>query len=150
MSSRKTCCAALKRWLSPGLFKALADPNRLAILVALSDGGRERTVSELADCCPVDLSVVSRHLRTLREAGVLEARKEGKAVFYRVRFDAVVAILRNLADALEGCCPPVPSPVLASGSEPANGPSSATYARGSAATRRPGDGDPLRRTRARG
>jgi len=99
------CCAALAQWLSPGLFKALGDPNRVGILVALSDGGRERTVSDLAECCPVDLSVVSRHLRILREAGVVESRKQGKEVRYRVRFDAVVAMLRNLADALEACCP---------------------------------------------
>ena len=65
---------------------------------------------ELAGCCPVDLSVVSRHLRTFREAGVVEARKQGKEVLYRVRFDALVAILRNLADALEGCCPPARRP----------------------------------------
>ncbi len=111
------CCVALKQWLSPGLFRALGDPNRLAILVALSDGGRERTVSDVAECCPVDLSVVSRHLRTLREAGVVEARKQGKEVLYRVRFDALVTILRNLADALEACCPPVrarPAPALKS------------------------------------
>ncbi|HEX9400163.1 MAG TPA: metalloregulator ArsR/SmtB family transcription factor [Anaeromyxobacter sp.] len=118
MPSGKDCCAALKRWLSPHFFKALGDPNRLAILVALSDGARERTVSELAGCCPVDLSVVSRHLRTLREAGVLEARKQGKEVFYRVRFDALVALLRNLADALEACCPPARRRALTPGQRP--------------------------------
>src|SRR6266542_3372312 len=118
MPSGKDCCAALKRWLSPHFFKALGDPHRLAILVALSDGARERPVSELAGCCPVDLSVVSRHLRTLREAGVLEARKQGKEVFYRVRFDALVALLRNLADALEACCPPARRRVLTPGHGP--------------------------------
>jgi ArsR family transcriptional regulator len=106
MASGKTCCAALQRWLSPGLFKALGDPNRLAILAALSDAGRERTVSDVAGCCPVDLSVVSRHLRTLREAGVVDARKQGKEVFYRIRFDTLVTVLRGLADAFEACCPP--------------------------------------------
>ncbi len=114
----KRCCVALKQWLSPGLFKALGDPNRLAILVALSDGGRERTVSDVAGCCPVDLSVVSRHLRTLREAGVVEARKQGKEVLYRVRFDAVVRILRSLADALEACCPPARARVANAGRAP--------------------------------
>lgn len=106
MASTPSCCAALKQWLSPDLFRALGDPNRLAILVALSDGGREWTVTGVAGCCPVDLSVVSRHLRTLREAGVVESRKQGKEVLYRVRFEALVTIMRNLADALEGCCPP--------------------------------------------
>jgi ArsR family transcriptional regulator len=109
MSIDSTCCATLRRCLSPDLFRALGDPNRLAILVALSDGGSERTVSDVASCCPVDLSVVSRHLRTLRDAGVVEARKQGKEVLYRVRFDALVGILRSLADALEACCPPRPA-----------------------------------------
>lgn len=108
MPSRKSGVSALEQWLSPPFFKALGDPNRLAILVALAGGGGERAVSEVAGCCPVDLSVVSRHLRILRDAGVVEARKRGKEVFYRVRFDSLVALLRNLADALEACCPQPP------------------------------------------
>ncbi len=106
MAPGNACCAALQRWLSPEMFRALSDPNRLSILVALSDGGDERTVSEVAACRPVDLSVVSRHLRTLREAGIVDARKQGKEVFYRVRAAALVATLRGLADALEACCAP--------------------------------------------
>lgn len=106
MASGKSCCPALRRWLSPAFFKALGDPNRLAVLVALADDGREQTVTQLGACCPVDLSVVSRHLRILRDAGILEARKRGKEVLYRVRFEVLVATLRSLADALEGCCPP--------------------------------------------
>jgi DNA-binding transcriptional ArsR family regulator len=66
----------------------------------------------------VDLSVVSRHLRTLREAGVVDARKQGKEVFYRVRFDALIGILRNLADALEACCPPARTRALSAGRGP--------------------------------
>lgn len=52
-------------------------------------------------CCPVDISVVSRHLGILRDAGILEARKRGREVYYRVRIDQLTALLRNLADALE-------------------------------------------------
>lgn len=107
MAPSTSCCAALRRWLSPGLFKALSDPSRVAILVALSDGGgKPRAVSDVATCCPVDLSVVSRHLRILRDAGVVEARREGKEVRYRVRFGDLAAALRSLADAIEACCPP--------------------------------------------
>lgn len=98
--------ADLRCCLSPSLFRALGDPTRLAILVALAARPDERSVSELGLCCPVDLSVVSRHLRTLRDAGVVEARREGKEVRYRVRFGALATELRGLADALEACCPP--------------------------------------------
>jgi DNA-binding transcriptional ArsR family regulator len=109
MAFGRSCCPALRRWLSPEFFRALGDPNRLAVLIALADDGHEKTVTQLASCCPVDLSVVSRHLRILRDAKILEARKRGKEVLYRVRFDVLVQTLRSLADALEGCCPPAAS-----------------------------------------
>lgn len=98
------CCPNLQRWLEPALFKALGDPTRLGLLAFLADGGGERTVTELGGCCPVDLSVVSRHLRVLRDAGVVEARRQGKEVFYRVRVAPLAAVLRSLADALEEAC----------------------------------------------
>lgn len=106
MPALSSCCPNLQRWLSPALFKALGDPTRLALLAFLADGGGERTVSGLGACCTVDLSVVSRHLRVLRDAGAIEARKQGKEVFYRVRATALAAVLRNLADALEQACAP--------------------------------------------
>jgi ArsR family transcriptional regulator len=108
MADSPGCCPNLRRWLSPSLFKALGDPTRLALLASLADGGGERTVSGMGSCCAVDLSVVSRHLRVLRDAGVIEARKQGREVFYRVRAPAVAAILRSLADALEEACAPAP------------------------------------------
>ena len=66
-----------------------------------------------SDCCPVDLSVVSRHLAGLREAGVLRAVKQGRDSRYTVSPD-LAASLRSLADALDARCPPdaaaTPSP----------------------------------------
>lgn len=90
--------------LGSGLFKALADPTRVAVLGALLDGD-EATVSEVARCCPVDLSVVSRHLAVLRDAGVLESVKQGREVRYQLRVAPLVEGLRALADGLERCCP---------------------------------------------
>jgi ArsR family transcriptional regulator, arsenate/arsenite/antimonite-responsive transcriptional repressor len=105
MTRSTNCCSDLLSWMSPGFFQALADPNRVNILARLAAGGREQTVSEVASCCTVDLSVVSRHLRTLREAGIVSADKRGKQVFYRVEVDRLTSALRNLADALDACCP---------------------------------------------
>jgi DNA-binding transcriptional ArsR family regulator len=99
------CCDNLADSLSPNFFKALADPNRIALLVFLAQSGKEQTVSEMSCCCPIDLSVVSRHLGVLRDAGILEAQKRGREVYYRVRVDKLTTLLRNLADALEACCP---------------------------------------------
>ncbi len=91
--------------MNPKFFKALGDPNRIAILARLAGCGRPCTVTELNACCPVDFSVVSRHLALLREAGILEAERRGKEVYYSVRFDHVAATLRAIADAIEACCP---------------------------------------------
>jgi DNA-binding transcriptional ArsR family regulator len=95
------CACICGQTLSPQFFKALGDPNRLALLARLTACCGPRTVSELATCCPIDLSVVSRHLAILREAGILEARKQGKEVHYTVRVEALVRELRAMADALE-------------------------------------------------
>lgn len=90
----------------PDLWKALGDPNRIAILGWLARERAPRTVSEVADsgCCPVDLSVVSRHLATLRDAGFLSATRAGREVRYAIDAAPIVAALRGLADALEACC----------------------------------------------
>ncbi len=53
----------------------------------------------------MDFSVVSRHLALLARSGVLEATKEGRTVFYRVRYAELVRSIRSLADALDECCP---------------------------------------------
>ena len=105
MIDEHACCSGLKSLISPGFFKALGDPNRVAILASLAERGCELRVSEVADCCPVDLSVVSRHLRMLRDQGLLTSEKRGKEVYYRARISEIAALLRRLADALESCCP---------------------------------------------
>jgi DNA-binding transcriptional ArsR family regulator len=101
------CATRLEKLLAPAFFKALSDPNRVALLQRLATLDRPCTVTEAAGCCPVDMSVVSRHLTTLREAGIVTAEKRGREVLYSVRYDAVVSALRGLADAIEGCCPSV-------------------------------------------
>ena len=95
----------LSELLPVELFKALGDPNRIAILRQLAAGRRNQTVSEIAERCPINVSVVSRHLKILHRAGVLESFKQGKEVFYEVRIPYLVGLLRNLASALDACCP---------------------------------------------
>ena len=87
------------------LFKALGDPNRVALLAMLAECRRPCSVSELSTCCPIDMSTASRHLSTLRDAGILLAEKQGKQVFYAVNARPLAGIFRRLADALEACCP---------------------------------------------
>lgn len=86
------------------VFKALGDPTRLALFACIAKCGRGCGVGEVAECCSVDLSVVSRHLAQLARAGLLEAARAGRTVTYRVRYADVGSRLRRMAEALEGCC----------------------------------------------
>lgn len=96
---------ALLEQLDSELFKALGDPSRQQLLVSLANQPCCQTVSQIAECCPLSISVVSRHLKMLKDVGVLSAQKQGKEVFYEVNTGFVVSQLRQLADALESCCP---------------------------------------------
>ncbi len=98
------CCRRLAGSIPPGFFRALSDPTRMALLVQLAGCRRPCTVSELAGCCPVDVSVVSRHLAILRDAGLVEANRTGKQVYYAVQYEDVIGTLRAVADAIESCC----------------------------------------------
>lgn len=100
-------CCNVDECLEPRFFKALGDPNRVAILARLAQCGRACTVSEIAACCTVDVSVVSRHLAILREAGILSAQKRGKEVYYSVSYQNVSETLRVIADSIDACCPPI-------------------------------------------
>jgi len=98
------CCPDVSELLEPRFFRALCDPNRLTLLARLAQRCAPCTVSEIASCCPVNISVVSRHLAMLKEAGILKSEKRGKEVYYSVPYEELVATLRELADAIEGCC----------------------------------------------
>jgi ArsR family transcriptional regulator len=65
----------------PLLFKTLSDPTRLRLLNLLASG--ETCVCELTDTLRVVQPKVSRHLRQLKRAGLVEARRNGKWVHYR-------------------------------------------------------------------
>jgi DNA-binding transcriptional ArsR family regulator len=58
-------------------FAALADPTRRAILSRLAEG--EATVNELAEPLPMSLPAVSRHLKVLERAGLIERGRDGQA-----------------------------------------------------------------------
>ena len=60
----------------------LADPKRVLLLYALSDG--PMCVSELVDALNVSQPTVSRHLRLLRDRRLVDAERRGTAVYYRL------------------------------------------------------------------
>jgi len=102
----KRCCPSVGKLLEPRFFKALCEPKRIAILAHLARRGLPLSVGEIAKSLPINISVVSRHLSILREAGVLSARRNGKEVHYSILFPQLVTTLRTMADAIEACCPP--------------------------------------------
>ena len=72
------------------VFAALADPVRREILEILNAG--PLTVGQLADRFPVSRPAVSRHLRVLREAGLVSVVPSGREREYRVKPEAFTAI----------------------------------------------------------
>lgn len=108
MKKKKTnYCCGIDWAQSMEIFKALCDPNRLKILEHLckcSSGKTVKNVKELNTCCDIDMSVVSRHLRQLKDAGILNASKRGKEVFYSINTAFIVKHMREVANFIENCC----------------------------------------------
>lgn len=75
------------------LLKAVADPTRMRMLSALRAAG-ELCVGDLAGVVGMSESAVSHQLRLLREARLVDARKESRQVFYRLADEHVATILR--------------------------------------------------------
>jgi DNA-binding transcriptional ArsR family regulator len=71
-------------------FEVLAEPNRRRILDLLR--AAERPVGELVDELEVSQPAVSKHLRVLREAGLVEVRADAQRRIYRVRTEPLRAI----------------------------------------------------------
>jgi DNA-binding transcriptional ArsR family regulator len=65
------------------IFQALADPSRRAIFESLTRG--EAAVKALTARFDISQPAVSQHLATLKEAGLVNARREGRCVYYRVQ-----------------------------------------------------------------
>jgi DNA-binding transcriptional ArsR family regulator len=63
--------------------QVLGEPRRLAILDLLRDG--ERPVGDLVDLLRLSQPAVSKHLRILKEAGLVEVRADAQRRFYRIR-----------------------------------------------------------------
>jgi len=76
-------------------FAVLAEPTRREILDLLRDG--ERPVGELVDRLRLSQPAVSKHLRVLRDAGLVEVRPDAQRRFYRLRLEPLTEIDEWLA-----------------------------------------------------
>ncbi len=73
------------------LFRVLGHPVRIRILELLSDG--ELTVGELQSQLDIDSSGTSQHLAALKQLGVLDSRRAGTSVYYRIKDPRVSQLL---------------------------------------------------------
>ena len=81
------------------VLKAMADPTRLKILHCLHSG--ERCVSDILEVVGGSQANVSKHLSVLKRAGLVDCRRSGLNVYYRIIDDGVFTICRNVCDSLE-------------------------------------------------
>jgi DNA-binding transcriptional ArsR family regulator len=72
------------------VLQALADPSRRTVLEILRD--HPATVGELAGALPIARPGVSRHLRVLREAGLVDVQQDSQRRIYSLRPDALVEV----------------------------------------------------------
>jgi DNA-binding transcriptional ArsR family regulator len=82
------------------VLKAMAHPSRLAMLEALAGG--ERCVCHLQQLVGSDMSTVSKHLSVMKAAGLVEDRKEGLWVHYRLRCPCVLQFMDCIEAVLAG------------------------------------------------
>lgn len=99
-----TCCEDINNSASVAFFKALSDPNRLQLIFLLL--AEPRSVHDLTKNFSLHTSVISRHLKMLKEAGIVVSTRKGKEVYYSVGTRILADQLRNLADALYSYQPP--------------------------------------------
>src|SRR5215469_9248796 len=78
------------------VFDALADGHRREILVMLRGG--DLAVNQIARKLPISRPAVSRHLRLLKEAGLVEEEANGTRRLYRIRDEGVEAVRRYLEE----------------------------------------------------
>jgi ArsR family transcriptional regulator len=79
-------------------FKAFGDPSRLRILMLVSS--REMTVNEIVKIVGLSQPTVSRHLAVLREAGIVNDRRQGQQVFYSLNKESVEDCCCGFCDCL--------------------------------------------------
>jgi len=76
------------------ILKALAHETRLRVICAIGDG--ERSVLDMAENLDVGQSCLSQHLAKMRNLGILEIRRDGNMIYYRIKDKRVLALVLAL------------------------------------------------------
>ena len=84
------------------LLKALGEYNRLSLVYRLCQCDKPQNAMCLCECCSVDASVASRHLKVLAQEVVVDIERKGRERIYSLNRAEVAQQLRALADQIEG------------------------------------------------
>jgi DNA-binding transcriptional ArsR family regulator len=76
------------------LLKQLSHPQRLLILCGLAEG--EKSVGDIEAACGASQSAVSQFLKGMRLEGLVDSRRDGKQVFYRIKDERVLELMKSL------------------------------------------------------
>lgn len=82
--------------------KALSDPHRLRIVDTLRHG--EMSVSDIAALLECEIVTVSHHLKIMKHASLVEVRREGRFMYYRLHQDLMSTTGRGANFLDLGCC----------------------------------------------
>jgi ArsR family transcriptional regulator len=85
--------------LIAGRFKALSDPLRLKLIIALETG--EKNVTELVAATGKLQTNVSRQLQHLMDSGIVARRRKGSFVYYRIADEAIFELCRHVCGSLQ-------------------------------------------------
>ncbi len=113
MVSRVRAAARIVELLDSPVLRALAEPARLEVLrVLLLHGPAD--IGAIASHLPQDRSVVSRHLKTLEDAGLVRAERDGRHRRFELDGGAFIGALERILGETRAmaavCCPPVVAP----------------------------------------
>ena len=83
------------------LLKALGEFNRLSLVYRLCQCKAPQNAMCLCECCSVDASGVSRHLKVLSQEGIVSSERKGREIQYSLNKDEVLKRLRKLIEIIE-------------------------------------------------
>ena len=75
------------------LFRAFSDTSRVRIVSALMTG--EMNISALAEVVGISESAISHHMRGLRQMRMVQSRRDGKEVYYRIEDEHIIALFQQ-------------------------------------------------------
>ena len=76
------------------ILKSIADPTRLKIIYLLKNG--ELCVCEILDAFDKSQSTISHHLNMMKKEGIINGRKQGKWIYYKLANDEIIETLKTL------------------------------------------------------